>query len=272
MYRSLLTAVKPSPSHSYVIEQSVVAARDLGARLHICVVLDVERIAPREAMPPGAGSYKQARDAEMASTARAAAHTALKSSLAAAAAVGIGCEAEVIEGDVVQVLGRRSQEHDLLIVGHAPGDRGDEGLLHSVLKASARPTLVVPEEAGFGRSVVVGYDGSRQAARALGALAASGLSAGRAIHVVSCHDDPAVAAADCELACRFLGRHGLAATAFAETSGGDPATRLIDYCRRVDAGLLVAGAFGHSTLRELLFGSTTRRLLGELPLPVLLDR
>jgi nucleotide-binding universal stress UspA family protein len=159
-----------------------------------------------------------------------------------------------------------------MVCGHLPGDRGDETLLQHVLKAAARPTLVVPERSPSGRAVVVGYDGSREAAKALSSLAASGLGADRPIYVVSCHVDVSESAADCTVACRFLGRHGLASTACPEASGEDPAQILLDCCRRYEAGLLVAGAFGHSTLREYLFGSTTRELLRRLPLPVLLDR
>jgi len=145
MFRSLLVAVKPSPTHTYVIEHSAALARNLRAELHACVVVDVQRIAPREVVPPGAGAYKHARDTEMASAARSASEAALESSIAAGMAVGIACEAEIIEGDVVHVLGRRSQEHDMVIVGHQPGDRGDETLLQHVLKASTRPALVLPD-------------------------------------------------------------------------------------------------------------------------------
>lgn len=119
--------------------------------------------------------------------------------------------------------------------------------------------------------MIVGYDGSRQAAKALSSLALSGLGTDRPIYVVSCHTNSIDAVADCEVACRYLGRHGLAATVCPEYSGGDPAQILLDCCRQYEAGLLVVGAFGHSTLRELLFGSTTRQILRELPLPLLLD-
>jgi nucleotide-binding universal stress UspA family protein len=120
--------------------------------------------------------------------------------------------------------------------------------------------------------VIVGYDGSREAAGALSSLAESGLAADRPIYIVSCHADASEATADCDIAGRFLRRHGLTATACPEISGEDPAQVLVECCRRYDAGLLVVGAFGHSTLREFLFGSTTRELLRELPVSLLLDR
>jgi nucleotide-binding universal stress UspA family protein len=233
--------------------------------------MDLDQIAPRAAVPPGAGAFKKERDDELKAAAVAAANDAARQTLAAGAAAGIGCETEVAEGSVVDVLVRRAAEHDVLIVGHAPGDRGDETLLHQILKSTPRPAIVFPKRPSTGEAVVVGYDGSRQSARALASFAASGLGVGQSIHVVSCHADQGEAEANCEAAGRFLLRHGLQAVVHPEKVDRRPETVLLDYAVRRRAGLLVVGAFGHSQVHEFLFGSTTQSLLRELPLPVMLD-
>lgn len=46
-----------------------------------------------------------------------------------------------------------------------------------------------------------------------------------------------------------------------ERSGADAGARILDLARSEDAGLIVAGAFGKSRLREFIFGGTTRDLL-----------
>jgi hypothetical protein len=119
--------------------------------------------------------------------------------------------------------------------------------------------------------VVVGYDGSRQATRALSSFVASGLKTHQTIHVVSCHADLVEAASTCDVACRFLGRHGFTAVAHPENLSRRPESALVDWIGRCDACLLVVGAFGRSVISDFLFGSTTRALLRDLPVPVMLD-
>jgi nucleotide-binding universal stress UspA family protein len=271
MYRSIFTALKPSFTQTYIVGYSVALARRLNSELNACIVMDVNQVAPRETVPIGAGAFKKSRDEELTAAARVAAEDALTRTLAAGATAGIRVNAELVEGDVVDVLTRRSHEHDLLIVGHSPGDRGDESLLNQILRTTSRPAIVLPERSTTGSSVVVGYDGSRQASRALSSFVASGLGIYRMIHVVSCHADRAEAKATCEVACRFLVRHGLEAIAHPEEFDQSPETMLLDWIGRCDAGLLVIGAFGHSSIHDLLFGSTAGTIIRDLPLPVLLD-
>lgn len=271
MFQSIFTALKPSETQTYVVDYSAALAQRLNAQLNACVVFDIDQIAPREALPPGAGALKKSRDEELKAAARVAAEDAVRQTLAAGVTAAIRCEAEIIEGNVVEVITRRSQEHDLLVVGQAPGDRGDRALLHRILKSTSRPAIVFPKRILSGSSVVVGYDGSRQAARALSSLAASGLGIYRMIHVVTCHADLAEAASICGAACRFLARHGLDAVAHPEDLNRPPVTTLIESIGRYNAGLLVLGAFGRSSVSEFLFGSTTRTLLLDPPLPILLD-
>jgi nucleotide-binding universal stress UspA family protein len=71
--------------------------------------------------------------------------------------------------------------------------------------------------------------------------------------------------------CVYLKQHGI----FSESRGLDANTAnagatLFSEAMAVDADLLVLGAYGHSRLRELVFGGFTREALYDAPLPVLL--
>jgi nucleotide-binding universal stress UspA family protein len=51
----------------------------------------------------------------------------------------------------------------------------------------------------------------------------------------------------------------------------DPCEVLLEAAeRKLHAGLLVMGAYGHSRAREFIFGGFTRTVLHDAPLPVLL--
>jgi len=53
-------------------------------------------------------------------------------------------------------------------------------------------------------------------------------------------------------------------------TGGAPADVLLKAAHDVEADLLVMGAYGHSRVREVVFGGFTRRILQVADLPVLM--
>ncbi len=95
MFQSIFTALKPSETQTYVVDYSAALAQRLNAQLNACVVFDVDQIAPREALPPGAGALKKSRDEELTAAARVAAEDAVRQTLAAGVTAAIRCEAEI---------------------------------------------------------------------------------------------------------------------------------------------------------------------------------
>lgn len=69
----------------------------------------------------------------------------------------------------------------------------------------------------------------------------------------------------------FLSRHGVKVTVEVLASGGrDPALVLQRHATDIGAGLIVMGAYGHSRMRERLFGGTTQTMLSNIDTPVLM--
>lgn len=271
MFRSALLALKPSPAQSYVVELAIGLAQHQAWHLAACTVVDQSRVCPPEPVPLGAGSIKHELDQKRLADAHKAAELALASFHTACAAAQLPCHATIQEGETVPRIAQQIAERDVLLVGHSGGDdTGDESLLFQILKHCPRPALVLPRQTGAGSDIVVAYDGSYQAARTLASFAYSGLASGRSVHVVACDPKSEHAHAVAGAACRFLHHHNIKATAHVE-HGGDPAQALLTHAERTSAALLVMGAFGKSRFHEFLFGSVTRRILHELPLPVFLD-
>src|SRR5262249_49737360 len=135
--------------------------------------------------------------------------------------------------------------------------------LRKVLLASPRPVVTVPEKIGDGAAVLVAYDGSMQAARALQSFLLSGLADGADVHVACVRPNHQEAARLAELAIDFLGFHGVRAKSHLLSPIGSDARTLLDLARSVDAGMLVMGAFGRPTWREFFLGSTTTAILKE---------
>ena len=71
----------------------------------------------------------------------------------------------------------------------------------------------------------------------------------------------------------YLSRHGVKVTVETLASGGrDPALVLQRHATDIGAELIVMGAYGHSRLRERIFGGTTQTMLGHVDTPVLMAR
>jgi nucleotide-binding universal stress UspA family protein len=74
-------------------------------------------------------------------------------------------------------------------------------------------------------------------------------------------------------AAAYLARHGVkVAVDRLPSSGQSVAAVLSRHAADMDAELMVMGAYGHSRLRERIFGGVTRSILDEPPLPIFMAR
>lgn len=117
---------------------------------------------------------------------------------------------------------------------------------------------------------VAAYDASPGSARALHAALPLGLLAGRQVHVVTVAASREAAAAHAERAALLLARHGLAAEAHALAGQGGYADEILAEIEALDPALVVMGAFGRRSWRELLFGMVTDALLARVAAPLFL--
>lgn len=190
---------------------------------------------------------------------------------------GIEGEWRMVEGNPPVATALHGRYADLVVVGqpnpYEPSD-GDPVTVTTVM-TSGRPVLAVPFAGDFpvvGERVLIAWNASREAARAVNdALPLIGNA--KHVTVLAINPQPGIGghgdvpAADISL---HLARHGLNAEA-AHTVAKDIADgeALLSYAADIGADLIVAGAYGHSRARELVFGGVTRTLITEMTVPVL---
>ena len=178
----------------------------------------------------------------------------------------------------------QSRYADLVVTSQDTGARAGaragayervRGLPQYVAMHGARPVLVVPQ-AYAGKPmvdhIVVGWDGSLPAIRAIqSALPLLARAASVRLVLVNADDESGLhgeePGADMAL---YLARHGVPVEVVLEKTKAAPGQALADIAQSGHAGLIVAGAFGHSRYRELVLGGVTRYLVERSPLPVLL--
>jgi nucleotide-binding universal stress UspA family protein len=142
---------------------------------------------------------------------------------------------------------------------------------------AGRPLLVVPDKVNWLdlRSVLVAWKDTPEARRAV-ADALPMLRKARDITIVSIpepDDDRSVAMAGVTDVAAWLARHGVTASArISEASGSETAAAQLEkVAGDVGAGLIVAGAYGHSRFRELILGGVTQHLVTQPVRSVLLS-
>ena len=168
---------------------------------------------------------------------------------------------------------------DLVVFGQAsPDHRVPHGFRpEDIVVGCGRPVLVVPYAGAFdvvGRRVLVAWDGTREASRALhDALALIGKAA--AVTVMTVRTREASFAQDrpsLDRIVRHLERHGIAARPEETPRGDIPiADLLLSRAADLDIDLIVAGAYHHSQFREALLGGVSRELLDHMTVPVLMS-
>lgn len=170
-----------------------------------------------------------------------------------------------------------ARAHDLVIMGqkasiYSDTDFGSDFYEGFVLKLG-RPVLYLPFQRTLPHKIeriVIAWDGSREATRAISdALPFLKLAKQiRTITIVEASKDDSHKV-DIKT---YLSRHGLQMEQDQILeSDKTPAEVLLKRSSELNADLIVMGAYGHHRLTELVLGGTTREILKEMNLPVLMS-
>ena len=176
--------------------------------------------------------------------------------------------AQMTAGPTSQYVANEARAADLLVAAVEPGERmfssSSEIEVTDLLMRGGRPILMAPAGAAglkLARTLVCWKD-SREARRAV-ADALPILKASQAVDVVELVSDYEIEPARSQLADvgDWLAGHGVEASCVATPLSGAESAHLAAIANDLKADLIVAGAFGHSRLREWAFGGVTRDLL-----------
>ena len=183
-----------------------------------------------------------------------------------------------VTGQANDVLTGVARYYDLMLIGQFTERAGKSTRIRAeeLVSRTGRPLLVVPhdyEPRDFGEHAVVAWDGSRPAARAL-ADAMQILETKKRLDVLSIEKPGKKATRRQEGwpdIVQHLKRHDIDARRVSLSASRDGVgTTIIQYCSDTKPDILVIGAYGHSALREDLFGGVTRHIMRNMTVPVLM--
>jgi nucleotide-binding universal stress UspA family protein len=138
-----------------------------------------------------------------------------------------------------------------------------------------RPVLVVPpegEELRF-KTAIIAWKETRESRRAV-VDALPLLSAYETVHIIeiTAKDKLEKAKEHVDDVADWLKRHGISPISSVLEASGDTSIQLAERAFIEGADLIVAGAYGHSRVREWVLGGVTRDLLTRIPCCSLLSR
>ena len=163
--------------------------------------------------------------------------------------------------------------HDMVVMARVPELTSES--LHTMVMLAGNPVLIAPHRPvrAICECAAIAWKDSAEAARAVTAALPILERAKRAI-VISVSENPSRIAPDrvsAEGVVAQLKRHGIDAQLDCGSSGAATAAEKIrEICYAADADLLVCGAYGHSRMREMVFGGVTRDLLTACDIPLLM--
>jgi nucleotide-binding universal stress UspA family protein len=182
---------------------------------------------------------------------------------------------EALSGVAGTKLGELARHFDITIVGQdEQGGIGDEsGLISAVLFGSGRPVFIVPFiQRGPAKidHAIVAWDGGLAASRALAGAMPILQKCGRVEVVTIAPEGQSVEELPGFNITRHLARHGVNAELRQIGPADDIGGAILAHATNSGADFLVMGGYGHSRVREFIFGGTTRQILSSMTLPVLM--
>jgi nucleotide-binding universal stress UspA family protein len=193
---------------------------------------------------------------------------------------GISSEFRVVWRDGFQndaVL--RALHCDLIVSTHPrPDDLPASWSAERLLLSTGTPVLLVPSSwsgQSIGETVMIAWNRSRESRRAVNDAMPFISTAGRVTILVVDGDGNANYFGESPGANLFdhLSRHGAKVDIARVSSDGAPIAEAISkQAIEHNADLLVLGAYSRPRMTEILFGGTTRSLLANAPLPLLISR
>lgn len=275
-YRDIMVHLTLDPRNAARTDTAIAMARRFGARVSGLYTV------PPPNVPYYMGEYipteliqKQMDEAQKASVGAQAAF------LATCAAAGVDHRWMASDLAPVEALRIAARACDLVMVGQPdpnPSDPaavpyGTDVLPQELALQAGRPILAVPHAGTpgeIGRRILMAWNGKREAARALHD-AMPLLRGAEAVYLINVAPERKGRTPLADIA-EHMQRHGLRLeTASIEAGGQKVGLALLAEAKARGADLIVMGAFGHSRLREMVFGGVTETVLANMALPVLLS-
>ena len=175
-------------------------------------------------------------------------------------------------GSPVSELIEESKFHDFIVIGKQTSFEYNSnetyGTLQRVLRNGLIPVLAVPDSVREIKKVLVAYDNSIPASKAVHMFLLLGIWNACDITLLTVNDNAEAARGLLDGLENFFESYGI--TPNITTQSGHPDTAVKSYIAENEVDMLVMGAYGRKSVREFFVGSVTQHLIRETTIPLFL--
>jgi nucleotide-binding universal stress UspA family protein len=284
MIRSILIALADSPDNLSARNYAFWLAKKKESRIHAVALIDIANfeipvLGTPDGFMPSVVPPPIKENGSLLNELTEAAKKRLQHFADQCVSRNIPVSVEIKTGIPGEIIGRMAVAHDIVIVsrsGYTPIASTQEtmdSLIAPAIRNSVRPVLVAAaefREEGDIQSVIVAYDGSAHSARALLAAAEIAARPGVDCILVTVAQSQEIGREIIAPAVDFLVHHGVSPRTHIVT-GSKPFDVICGMVATGKADLVIMGAYGHRPIREVLFGSTTEKVLAHCAANVILQ-
>lgn len=178
-------------------------------------------------------------------------------------------------GDLIDTVAEQEANASMILVGKR-GEAADFAKMHlgsnveRIVRASHKPVMVASRAFKPIEKLLIAYDGSASAMRAVDHIARNPLYAGLAMRIVTVGAQTPAASKALDDAAAMLKAAGIDAET--QITSGQPDVVLSKMVEVDGFNMLIMGAYGHSRIRSLIIGSTTTAMVRSCKVPVVMVR
>ncbi len=179
-------------------------------------------------------------------------------------------------GNPIDLICDKSRLADMLIMG-ARGefakwsDKMLGATLEAITRLSIKPVFITPRTYRETKKILVAYDGSETACKALSLAAHFSSNLKLPLLVLNVNESEQEGISILNEAKEYLNPYDISALE-EKIVEGDPPERIVQVSKESAIDLIIMGSYGHSRIREAILGSTTVQTMRKANVPVLMAR
>ena len=273
MIKRIVLVLDGSEAGKVACAYAIDLAKKHHAELLGVAILDTPWLTAAQPEPLGGSAFKVFRDEEIIDATQSNIERVLQEFKAQCAQEEVSCQALEIEGFPANEIEIASYQGDVLVVGkttdfHFDLDADSDVTVKHIAHDNPRPLLVIPKIPEKNGVILVAYDGEIASSRALHMFLLLNLSKGKHLHIVNVSHNSENGEELVSLAVNLCKAHGVKAESHILKGKASPEKALLELAEQMKPEMIVLGAFGHTLLRDVFFGSCSKTILKESTFPL----
>lgn len=274
MFKSILLPIEGSEFSSSAGRLALEIAKQHQAHLSVMSIIDKPDIHKSLGPVPLGGLYYALQaEKKKLTDAEAEARKLVDEFTKKCKKAGITHHKIVREGEPVDVVSDEGKYHDMTVMGLRTlfkyNAKEDDNTLEGYLGRSEQPVIAVPKTYESINKILVAYDGSLPASRAVHSLMQFGLWQNRKLVLLNVNEDKDVGDLLLDRIGHFLESYGAQFEKVHQYGG--PKEVILDYAVKHEFDFIVLGAHSKDKFSQFLFGSTTQHILDQTEVPLFID-